>query len=205
MFRYPKQLSLDGTIARICLVCHAVNPPVEPAYGCPECGMGDTLSQFEDSKVPEVCPWCEDGKLELVVENACALCHEGTVEETEVVRCYWCGDLIPKSQYHKCPKKPSNSDKPDATDQSYKWTPGERGKVASIRLECTAKEERVRVMNGKYCEGWTMKVERFKEARETRQFEECLMCALREEFPGIAIAVDVEDYEFQLRMKPKIE
>jgi hypothetical protein len=75
----PKQLSLVTERRRVCPVCRTFDPPTEPAYGCPECGEGATLSELGDS-VPELCPWCGDGKPEVVTENACAECRQGEVE-----------------------------------------------------------------------------------------------------------------------------
>jgi len=71
---------------RICLACHALDPPTESAYGCSNCGEAATLSQLGGA-VPEVCPWCGDGKLELMTEDACAECGQGMVEEREVYTC----------------------------------------------------------------------------------------------------------------------
>ena len=91
---------------RVCPACRTIDPPTEPAYGCPECGEGDTLSAL-GGEVPEVCPWCGEGKLELVTEHACAECGHGEVEEREVYTCPYCGEIrLSKYEYHPCPKRP---------------------------------------------------------------------------------------------------
>ena len=95
----PKQLSLERP-KRICLVCRTIDPPTEPAYGCPECGDGGTVSWY-GGVIPEVCPSCGDGELELVTENACAECGQGEVEEREIYPCPHCGEIrLSKYAYH---------------------------------------------------------------------------------------------------------
>ena len=135
----PKQLSLDTERRKVCPVCRTFDPPTEPAYGCPECGEGATLSHLGDP-VPEVCPWCGDGKLELVTENACAECRQGEVEEREVFPCPYCGHIrLSQYEYHLCPNRPK--EQALGTDRGRQWTEGGKGKVAYLRLECRAKRE----------------------------------------------------------------
>ena len=130
---------------RICPACRTLDPPTEPAYGCPECGMRATISEL-DGEVPELCPWCGDGKLKLVTEVACGECGQGEVQEREVYPCLYCGEIrISQYERHSCPRRPS---KLPASKRNNEWTLGAWGKVAYLRLKCRAGEERVRV-NGR--------------------------------------------------------
>ena len=194
----PKQLSLLTERRRICPVCRTFDPPTEPAYGCPECGEGATLSELGDP-VPELCPWCGDGKLELVTENACAECGQGEVEEREVLPCPYCGHVrLSRYEYHLCPNRPK--EQALATDRGRQWTEGSKGKVAYLRLECRAREERVKV-NGRLCPGWRYLVERY-EAGDKEAFKNCLFCTYGwGQNPGTVEATDVEPYPHQTVLK----
>lgn len=195
----PKQLSLDTERRRVCPVCRTLDPPTEPAYGCPECGEGGTLSELGDP-VPELCPWCGEGKLEMVAENACAECRQGEVEEREVFPCPYCGHIrLSKYEYHPCPNRPSQSEGMKPYREGV-WTPGGNGKVAYLRLECRAKEEQVKV-NGRRCPGWRYLVERY-EAGDREAFKGCLFCAYGwGQNPGTVEATGVEPYPHQTVLK----
>jgi len=188
-----KQLSLEKP-RRVCPACRTLDPPTEPAYGCPECGMGDTLSAL-GGEVPEVCPWCGDGKLELVTENACAECGQGEVEEREVYPCPHCGEMrLSKYEYHPCPARP----RPEPAGPAQTWTEGDGGKVAYLRLECRAREERVKV-NGRLCPGWGKLVEDFH-AGDKDAFRHCVFCAYGwGRNPGRVEATGTEAYPYQTR------
>jgi len=194
----PKQLGLLTERRRVCPVCRTFDPPTEPAYGCPECGMGDTLSAL-GGEIPEVCPWCGDGELELVSDIACGECGQGEVEEREVFPCPYCGHVrLSQHEYHLCPNRPKEQE-PSIT-RSKGWTDGGEGKVAYLRLECRAKEERVKV-NGRLCPGWRYLVERY-EAGDREAFKGCLFCAYGwGQNPGIVEATEVEPYLHQTILK----
>ena len=194
----PKQLGLNINRQRICPACRAIDPPTEPAYGCPECGEGGTLCELGGS-VPEVCPWCGDGKLELITEDACGVCGQTEMVETEVFICPWCGEVVlPRYERHGCPNRPRPQAEPE--DIKEKWTEGGDGKVAYLRLECRAKEERVRVM-GSLCPGWRKLVERF-EAGDKEAFRPCAFCAYGwGKSPGRLKAIEVEPYPHQTALK----
>lgn len=196
--RQGTQIGLESRFCRACSVCGAINPNTEPAYGCPECGDGGTLSWY-GGEIPDVCPSCGDGKLELMTENACANCGEGEVEELEIITCPWCGEERPKGAYHPCRQAPRPSYE-SRVDGRKKWTPARKGKMAYVRLECRAKEDKVNYAFG-YCEGWQKKVERYFQAGETTQFAECLECAVRYRGPGHVLVEKVEDYAHQTRLK----
>jgi len=194
----PKQLGLLTERRRVCPVCRIFDPTAEPAYGCPECGMGDTLSAL-GGEIPEVCPWCGDGELELVTDSACGECGQGEVEEREVFPCPYCGHVrLSQYEYHLCPNRPKEQE-PGVT-RGKGWTDGGEGKVAYLRLECRAKEERVRV-NGRLCPGWRYLVERY-EAGDREAFKGCLFCAYGwGQNPGIVEATEVEPYLHQTILK----
>jgi hypothetical protein len=189
------QLSLDSECSRICLSCRALDPPTEPAYGCPECGEGRTLSAY-GGEIPDVCPSCGDGKPELVTDSACALCGEGEVEEREILRCIYCGYIrLSKHEYHMCRNRPVPKHLSTITADRG-WTPGSDNKAVYLRLECRAKEDRVRV-NGRFCIGWRKLVERFMAGRRD-VFRECVMCAYGwGDNPARIEAVEVEPYPYQ--------
>ena len=195
LWAQSKQLSLDSERRMACLACRSIDPPTEPAYGCPECGEGATLSWYGGT-IPDVCPACGDGKLELITDSACALCGEGEVEEREILRCPYCGYIrFSKHEYHSCPNRPFI---PSGVrvDREMKWTPGGDGKVVYLRLECRAKEDRVRV-NGKYCPGWRKLVERFH-AGNKEVFKDCFFCAYGwGDNPGRIEAVETDPYPYQ--------
>ena len=194
-----RQLSLDSERKRVCLACRTIDPPTEPAYGCPECGEGATLSWY-GGEIPDVCPACGDGKLELITDSACALCGEGEVEEREILRCPYCGYIrLSKMEYHLCPNRPY---KPSAAMASWErgWTPGDGGKVVYLRLECRAKQDRVRV-NGRRCPGWRKLVERFQ-AGDKGVFKDCFFCAYGwGDNPGRIEAMETEPYPYQEMFK----
>ena len=194
----PKQLRLDTEWRKVCPICRTFDPPTEPAYGCPECGEGATLSQLGDP-VPELCPWCGDGKLELVTENACAECGQGEVEEREVFPCPYCGHVrLSRYEYHLCPNRPKEQIL--GIDRGKQWTEEGKGKVAYLRLQCRAKEERVKV-NGRLCPGWRYLVERY-EAGDEEAFKNCLFCAYGwGQNPGKVEATGVEPYPHQTVLK----
>ena len=193
----PKQISLDGH-RRVCLFCRTLDPPTEPAYGCPECGEGETLSYFGGT-IPEVCPVCGDGKLELVTENACAECGQGDVEEREVYPCPNCGEIrLSRYEYHLCPNRPRVEE--FGLPRGKEWTEGGEDKVAYLRLECRAKENRVKV-NGRFCPGWRKLVERF-EAGDKDAFRVCIFCTYGwDRNPGKLEATGTEPYQHQTSFK----
>ena len=195
----PKQLSLDSRRRLVCLACRTLDPPTEPAYGCPECGMGETLSHFS-GEVPEVCPWCGDGKLEVITESACGECGQGEVEEREVYPCPYCGHIrLSQYEYHPCPNRPSQSEGIKPYREGV-WTPGGDGKVAYLRLECRASQERVKV-NGRLCPGWRKLVERFY-AGDKDAFRDCIFCAYGwGQNPGKLAATGTEPYPHQTVFK----
>ena len=192
-----KQLSLERPRC-ICPVCRTIDPATEPAYGCPECGEGDTLSNL-DGEVPETCPWCGEGKLELVTQNACAECGQGEVEEREVYPCPYCGEIrLSKYEYHPCPARP----KAEPVGTGRGWTEGgeggQGGKVAYLRLECRAREERVKV-NGRLCPGWRKLVEDYY-AGDRDAFRHCVLCAYGwGRNPGGVEATGTEPYPYQVK------
>ncbi len=195
----PKQTSLDSERRRVCPVCRTLDPPTEPAYGCPECGYGATLSQL-GGEIPEVCPSCDEGKLELITEHACAECGEGEVEEREVYPCPHCGHIrLSKYDYHPCPNRPRQSE----GIKSYRegdWTPGGKGKVAYLRLECRAKEERVKV-GGRFCPGWRKVVERFH-GGDNNAFMNCISCAMFSRInPGKVEATGTDPWVYQTAIR----
>jgi hypothetical protein len=194
-----RQLSLDSERKLVCLACRAIDPPIEPAYGCPECGEGATLSWY-GGEIPELCPSCGDGKLELITDSACALCGEGEVEVREILRCPYCGYIrLSQMEYHSCPNRPYTPSVSGASRERG-WTPGGEGKAVYLRLECRAKEDRVRV-NGKYCTGWRKLVERFK-AGDREAFKGCFFCAYGwGDNPGRIEATETEPYPYQETLK----
>ena len=198
MYRWqssPGQLSLDCERRRVCLACRAVDPPTEPAYGCPECGEGGTLSQYGGS-IPGVCPACGDGRLEHITDSACALCGQGEVEERDIYRCPYCGYVrLSRHEYHSCPNRPFIPSGARAGRETG-WTPGGNGKAVYLRLECRAREDRVRV-NGRICPGWRRLVERFH-AGDRDAFRHCVLCAYGwGDNPGRIEAVETEPYPYQ--------
>jgi hypothetical protein len=194
-----KQLSLDCERKHVCLACRTLDPPTEPAYGCPECGEGATLSWY-GGEIPEVCPACGDGKLELITDSACALCGEGEVEEREIIRCPDCGYIrLSKFEYHSCPNRTIQV-RSTMVSRDNGWTPGADGKVVYLRLECRAREDRVRV-NGRICPGWRKLVERFKVGNKDA-FKDCVFCAYGwGDNPGRIEAIDTEPYPYQEVLK----
>jgi len=191
----PKQLSLDSQRHRVCLVCRTLEPLTEPAYGCPECGDGGTLSWY-GGEIPEACPSCGEGKLELITENACGECGQGEVEEREVFPCPYCGEIrLYPYEYHPCPNRPTQSEGMRPYREGV-WTPGGEGKVAYLRLECRAKEERVKV-NNRFCPGWRKLVERYY-AGDKDAFRDCVFCAFYPSVnPGKVEATGTEPYLHQ--------
>jgi len=189
------QLSLDCECRRICLSCRTLDPPTEPAYGCPQCGEGQTLSAY-GGEIPDVCPACGDGELELVTNSACALCREGEVEEHEILRCSYCGYIrLSKHEYHSCRNRPI-SNRVSITAGDKGWTPGNDSKAVYLRLECRAKEDRVRV-NGRFCIGWRKLVERFMAGKKDA-FRDCVMCTYGwGDNPGRIEAMETEPYPYQ--------
>ena len=195
----PKQLSLDSRRCLVCPACRTLDPPTEPAYGCPECGEGETLSYF-GGEIPEVCPWCGDGKLELITKSACALCGQGEVEERDVYPYPYCEYIrLSSYEYHPCPNRPTQSE--GVKPKEGVWTPGGDGKVAYLRLECRAREERVKV-NGRLCPGWRKLVERYY-AGDKDAFKQCaLSCAYGwGQNPGKVEATGIEPYLYQTVFK----
>jgi len=194
----PKQLNLVTERRRVCPACRTFDPPTEPAYGCPECREGATLSQLGDP-IPELCPWCGDGNLELMTENACGECGRGEVEVREVFPCPYCGHIrLSQYEYHLCPNRPK--EQVLGIDRGKGWTGGGKGKVAYLRLECRAEEERVKV-NGRLCRGWRNLVERY-EAGDKEAFKDCLFCAYGwGRNPGTVEATGVEPYPHQTALK----
>ena len=194
-----RQLSLDSERKLVCLACRAIDPPIEPAYGCPECGEGATLSWY-GGEIPDVCPACGDGKLEFITESACALCGSGEVEVREILRCPYCGYIrLSRMEYHSCPNRPYTPSVSGASRERG-WTPGGEGKVVYLRLECKAKEDRVRV-NGRYCPGWRKLVERFQ-AGDKGVFKDCFFCAYGwGDNPGCIEATETEPYPYQETLK----
>lgn len=194
--RRAKQLHLDTKKRRICESCRTIDPPTEAAWGCPECGYGATVSEL-GGEVPKVCPQCSDGEMELITESACAECCQGEVEEREVYPCPYCSHLkISQYEYHSCPNRPREGQQ--VTISKPDWTPGE-GKVAYLRIECRAKEERVRV-NGRRCQGWRSAVERF-EAGDKDAFRDCLTCFIAwGRNPARVEATEVDFYPHQASM-----
>ena len=193
----PKQVGMEKP-RRICPACRTLDPPTEPAYGCPECGEGATLSQL-GGEVPEVCPWCGDGKLELVTEDACAVCGNGIVEEREVYTCPWCeGVFRGKWDHQVCEKRPPDPDRPERPD----WTPGGEGKVVHLRLTCRAQEDRPRIWGTRCKMGWRERVTRYL-AGEMGAFDECIVrCAPWGEHSASLVEVEsVEPYLHQVSMK----
>lgn len=72
--------------------------------------------------------------------------------------------------------------------------------MAHVRLECRAKEEKVKV-NGRYCPGWRKLVERF-EAGDKDAFRDCIFCAYGwGQNPGKIEATGVEPYPHQTSFK----
>jgi DNA-directed RNA polymerase subunit RPC12/RpoP len=194
-----KQPSLDSECRRLCLACRTLDPPTEPAYGCPECGEGATLSRY-GGEIPDVCPACGDGKLELITESACALCGEGEVEEREIIRCPYCGYIrLSKHEYHSCPSRPVQA-RATTLQKDMGWTPGGDGKGVYLRLECRAREDRVKV-NGRFCPGWRRLVERFHGGNKDA-FKDCVLCAYGwGNNPGRIEAMETEPYPYQEMFK----
>jgi hypothetical protein len=194
-----RQLSLDSERKLVCLACRAIDPPIEPAYGCPECGEGATLSWY-GGEIPELCPSCGDGKLELITDSACALCGEGEVEVREILCCPYCGYIrLSQMEYHSCPNRPYTPSVSGASRERG-WTPGGEGKAVYLRLECRAKEDRVRV-NGRRCPGWRKLVERFQ-AGDKGVFKDCFFCAYGwGDNPGRIEAIETEPYPYQETLK----
>lgn len=194
----PKQLALERK--RVCGYCHRLDPPTEPAYGCPECGEGAIQSQLPEGSEPEgKCPWCGEGVLEKVTEDACSLCGQGEVGETEVQTCDYCGGASPRGVFHYCPKRPR--EEAPARPSKPAWTEGEGGKRALFQLECRAQEERVNTgWMRRPCPGWQRAVERYHDG-DKGAFRECLECALQwPSSPGQLTTLQVEPYTHQLRM-----
>ncbi|MFQ5925799.1 MAG: hypothetical protein ACE5IE_07415, partial [Dehalococcoidia bacterium] len=74
------------------------------------------------------------------------------------------------------------------------------GKVAYLRLECRAKEERVKV-NNRFCPGWCKVVERFW-AGDKDAFRDCVFCAFYPLVnPGKLEATGTEPYVHQTMFK----
>ena len=196
----PKQLSLDSQRHRVCLACRTLDPPTEPAYGCPECRDGGTLDYY-DGEIPKVCPSYGEGKLELITESACGECGQGEIEDRDVYPCPYCGHIrLSTYDYHSCPNRPRDV-VVVATERRDTWTPqsGE-GKVAYLRLECRAKEERVKV-NGRFCPGWRRLVERYY-AGDKDAFRDCIFCAYGwGRNPGVVEATGTEPYAHQTVLK----
>lgn len=189
-----EQLSLEKPRC-ICPACRTIDPPTEPAYGCPECGMGETLSAL-GGEIPEVCPWCGDGKLELVTDDACAECRQGEVEEREIYPCPYCGDIrLSKYEYHLCPARP----RAEPVVPAQAWTEGNGTKVAYLRLECKAREEQVKV-NGRLCPGWRKIVEDFH-AGDRDAFRRCVFCSYSwGRNPGRLEGTGTEPYPYQRKL-----
>ncbi len=196
------QLRLGSQHRWVCLACRAIDPPTEPAYSCPECGQGATLSEL-GAELPKVCPWCGDGELEEVCVVACAVCKEGEVVEEDVNICDECGDVYFLDETHNCGEKPTKSEAPP---EKVRWSLGADSKVASLRLECFAKQERVTgiVGIGGGCPGWQKAVQRY-EAGDGNAFTACVKCALQVGEPGMLTAAKVEPFLHQKALNLKIE
>ena len=192
----PKQLSMEKP-QRICPACRTLDPPTEPAYGCPECGEGATLSQL-DGEVPEVCPWCGDGKLEKVSDDACAVCCNGEVVEKVLYICPWCGGVfLNKYEHQFCEKRPQQP-RPERPD----WTPGGAGKVIHLRLTCRAREDRARIFGRRCSMAWHERVTRYA-AGDKHAFDDCIFrCApWHGRMAALVELESVEPYMHQVSLK----
>jgi hypothetical protein len=68
--------------------------------------------------------------------------------------------------------------------------------VAYLRLECRAKEERVKV-GGRFCPGWRRVVERFHSG-DNDAFRDCISCAMFSRInPGKVVATGTEPWVYQ--------
>jgi len=197
----PKQLSIEKP-RRICPACRTLDPPTESAYGCPECGKATTLSEF-GGEVPEVCPWCGDGKLEKVTDDACAVCGRAEVEEREVYTCPWCERICLDKlelQNHQpmCPKRPQRPEREERPD----WTPGGEGKVIHLRLTCRGREDRPRIWGTRCKMAWHERVARYA-AGDKHAFDDCIFrCAPWKGRMAALVEVEsVEPYMHQVSLK----
>ncbi len=134
-----------------------------------------------------------------MTENACGACGQGEVEEREVFPCPYCGHIrLSRYEYHLCPNRPK--EQVLEIPRGRGWTEGGKSKVAYLRLECRAKEERVKV-NGRLCPGWRTLVERYQ-AGDKEAFKNCLFCAYGwGQNPGTVEATGVDPYPHQTVLK----
>lgn len=194
----PKQLDMERP-RRVCPACKAFDPPIQPAYGCPECGEGGVAADGWEPGKP--CPSCGADAVGLATEEACAFCGQAEVEELKVKTCDWCGAVLVWQsyhwEYHNCPKAPRSQYQAVSRKD---WTQGGQEKVAFLRLTCRAQEQRVKI-NGRFCQGWQRAVEEWH-AGNKDAFKECFVCAVTwGRNPGAVEATGVEPYTHQTRIQ----